>query len=145
MPCTCWAILPGFLKRSCLAQPDWRAKRVHDRFICKHGRRLFRNHSPWLVLDCSTPLMAIFNRAYSYFIVTILMYILCWKIRKYIYLSPYSKNIKHFYLFHYDKLDTNIRDFEAKLPSSPTETLNTNPSQSIKSENVHHLYACLHQ
>ena len=52
-----------FLKRSCLAQPDWRAKRVHDRFICKHGRRLFRNHSPWLVLDCSTPLMAIFNRA----------------------------------------------------------------------------------
>ena len=50
-----------------------------------------------------------------------------------------------FYLFHYDKLDTNIHDFEAKLPSSATETLNTNPSQSIKSENVHHLHACLHQ
>ena len=75
----------------------------------------------------------------------IFMYILCWKINKYVYLSPYTKNINHFYLFHHKKLDTNIRDFEAKLSSSATETLNTNPSQSIKSENVHHLSARLHQ
>ena len=49
-----------FLKRYRRAQRAWRAKR--DRFICKRNRRLFHNHSPWLVLDCSAPLMAFFNR-----------------------------------------------------------------------------------
>ena len=42
-------------------------------------------------------------------------------------------------------LDTNIRDFEAKSPSSATETLNTNPSQWIKSENMYNVFACLYQ
>ena len=73
------------------------------------------------------------------------MYILCLKINKYIYLSPYSNNINYFDSFHHKKLATNTRDFEAKLPSSATETLNTIPSQSIQIDNVYNLSACFHQ